>query len=126
VPSEAVQLKAVNPVSLFLGLHKSKTIVVKLSFLFMLDSFGGSFVLQSIISGWFHTTYNTSYETLGAMVFICNIVAGVSALFAAKLADNIGLVLTMVVTCVSLLCIRINTYCVNFLEKYVVLIRPFA
>ena len=32
------------------------------------------------------------------MVFVCNIVAGVSALFAAKLADKIGLILTMVVT----------------------------
>jgi MFS family permease len=31
-------------------------------------------------------------------VFVCNIVAGVSALFAAKLADRIGLILTMVVT----------------------------
>jgi MFS family permease len=98
VPSEAAQVKAVNPLSLFLGLHKSKAVVAKLSLLFMLDSFGGSFVLQSIISGWFHTTYNTSYETLGTIVFICNIVAGVSALFAAKLADEIGLVLTMVVT----------------------------
>ena len=42
--------------------------------------------------------YNTSYATLGTIVFICNIVAGVSALFAARLADNIGLILTMVVT----------------------------
>jgi ABC-type dipeptide/oligopeptide/nickel transport system permease component len=32
------------------------------------------------------------------MVFICNIVAGISALFAAKLADQIGLIMTMVVT----------------------------
>ena len=32
------------------------------------------------------------------MVFVCNLLAGVSALFAARLADRIGLVLTMVVT----------------------------
>jgi hypothetical protein len=35
---------------------------------------------------------------LGTIVFICNIVAGVSALFAAKLADVVGLIMTMVVT----------------------------
>ena len=51
VPSEA---KMANPVSMFMGLHKSKMIVVKLSALFMLDSFGGSFVLQSIMSDWFY------------------------------------------------------------------------
>lgn len=32
------------------------------------------------------------------MVFFCNIFAGISALFAAKLADSIGLIMTMVVT----------------------------
>ena len=35
---------------------------------------------------------------LGSIVFICNLVAGVSALFAAKLAEKIGLITTMVVT----------------------------
>ncbi len=87
-----------NPVSVFLGLHKSKLLVLKLSALFMLDSFAGSFVLQTIISAWFHHTYGTSPEKLGALVFVCNIVAGVSALFAASLADKIGLINTMVVT----------------------------
>lgn len=32
-------------------------IVIKLSFLFMLDAFAGSFVLQSIMSGWFNVKY---------------------------------------------------------------------
>jgi len=41
----------------FMGLRKSKHVVVKLSLLFMLDSFGGSFILQSIISGWMHDKY---------------------------------------------------------------------
>ena len=57
VPLELSEAKIANPVSLFLGLHKSKMIVVKLSALFMLDSFGGSFVLQSIMSAWFHKKY---------------------------------------------------------------------
>jgi MFS family permease len=32
------------------------------------------------------------------MIFVCNLVAGISALFAAKLAEVIGLIMTMVVT----------------------------
>lgn len=87
-----------NPVGVFLGLHKSKLLVLKLSALFMLDSFAGSFVLQTIISAWFYHTYGTSPAKLGGLVFVCNIVAGVSALFAAQLADKIGLINTMVVT----------------------------
>jgi len=82
----------------FLGLHKSKYIVMQLCMLFMLDAFAGSFVLQSIIANWFYDTYSTSSDKIGMMLFVCNIVAGISALFAAKLADHIGLIATMFVT----------------------------
>jgi len=92
------QLAAKSLTSQFLGLHKSKWIVFQLSLLFMLDSFAGSFVLQSIISNWFYDVYHTSSEKIGTMLFFCNIVAGVSALFAAKLADLIGLISTMFIT----------------------------
>lgn len=84
--------------SSFLGLHKSKFIVLHLSLLFMIDSFAGSFVLQSMISNWFFVEYKTNPAVLGSIIFFCNLVAGISALFAATLADHIGLVLTMVVT----------------------------
>lgn len=85
-------------ISSFLGLHKSKGIVMQLSLLFMLDSFAGSFVLQSIISAWFFSVYKTPTVTLGSIVFYCNVIAGISALFAAEIARAIGLVMTMVVT----------------------------
>lgn len=94
----AAKVKQVNPVTLFLGLHKSKWIVLKLSALFMIDSFAGSFILQSLICSWFHNVYNTPAKTLGLIIFVCNLFAGISALFAAKLANAIGLILTMVVT----------------------------
>lgn len=93
-----VTVKNANPISLFLGLHQSKSIVLKLSILFTLDSFAGSFVLQSLTAAWFSSVYGTPENVLGSMVFICNIVAGVSALFAATLAEWIGLVMTMAVT----------------------------
>eukprot|EP01041_Mallomonas_annulata_P012729 gene12729-26814_t len=98
VSSISLKVKDANPVSLFLGLHKSKRIVLHLCLLFMIDAFAGSFVLQSLISGWFNSQYHTTPERLGTIVFICNIAAGVSALFAAKLANVIGLILTMGLT----------------------------
>jgi hypothetical protein len=53
----STETKISDPVSMFMGLHKSKTIVVKLSAMFMLDALGGSFILQSIMSDWFHNRY---------------------------------------------------------------------
>lgn len=50
VPLKDVKDKVVNPVSLFLGLHKSKGIVLKLSCLFIIDAFGGSFIFQVFFS----------------------------------------------------------------------------
>lgn len=97
VPSET-KSKVVNPVTLFMGLHKSKLIVLRLSFLFMIDAFAGSFVLQSLVSEWFVLTYQARVSQIGLILFCCNIVAGVSSLFAAKLAEVIGLIMTMVVT----------------------------
>lgn len=82
----------------FLGLHKSKMIVFKLSLLFILDSFAGGFILTSLISAWFQLKFDTSPVSLGTMIFVCNLVAGISALFAATLADKIGLIWTMAVT----------------------------
>jgi hypothetical protein len=57
VPVAPSEVKITNPVFMFLGLHKSKSIVVKLSALFMLDALGGSFILQSIMCDWFHNRY---------------------------------------------------------------------
>ncbi len=98
VPEDYAVIKNVDPINLFFGLHKSKNIVLHLAFLFSLDSFAGSFVLQSFIANWFEETYHTDPSKLGIILFCCNIVAGISALLAAKIADFIGLVLTMVVT----------------------------
>ena len=64
---------SVNPISLFLGLHQSKGIVLQLSALFCLDAFAGSFVLQSIMCGWFYMQFGTSADKLGSMIFVCNL-----------------------------------------------------
>lgn len=82
----------------FLGLGQSRTVVLKLSGLFALDSFGGGFVMQSFAAYWFYLRFGAEPRTLGAIFFWANIFAGVSALFASKLARRIGLIRTMVVT----------------------------
>ena len=72
--------------------------VARLSALFGLDAFAGGFVIQSIVSYWFHTRFGLPIGQLGAVFFGANILAGISALLAARLAARFGLVNTMVFT----------------------------
>jgi MFS family permease len=81
-----------------LGLHRSRGIVAKLAALFSLDAFAGGFVVQSIVAYWFHLRFGVEPAMLGAIFFGANILAGVSALTAARLASRIGLINTMVFT----------------------------
>ncbi|MBI4641008.1 MAG: MFS transporter [Candidatus Tectomicrobia bacterium] len=80
------------------GLHRSRWVVFKLSALFSLDSFGGGFVMQSIIAYWFYLRFGVEPAVLGSIFFGANILAGISSLLAARIADRIGLVNTMVYT----------------------------
>lgn len=82
----------------FLGVGRSRAIVLKLSSLFALDSFGGGFVVQSFAAYWFYLRFGVSSAKLGVIFFWANILAGISAVFASRLASRIGLVRTMVVT----------------------------
>ena len=81
-----------------LGLHASKGVVLRLSALFSLDAFAGGFVIQSIVAYWFHVKFGVAPGTLGSIFFAANILAGLSALYAVRLARKIGLVRTMVFT----------------------------
>jgi MFS family permease len=80
------------------GLHRSRTVVLKLSALFSIDAFAGGFVLQSILAYWFHLRFNVQPAVLGSIFFGANILAGLSALSAAWVASKIGLIRTMVFT----------------------------
>jgi MFS family permease len=81
-----------------LGLHKSRSVVMKLSSLFALDAFAGGFVIQSMVAYWFHIKFNVDTALLGSIFFGANIFAGLSGLLAASLANRIGLINTMVFT----------------------------
>jgi MFS family permease len=81
-----------------LGLHRSRSVVLKLSALFALDAFAGGFVIQSMVAYWFHIKFGIDAAILGSIFFGANILAGVSALLAVRLASRIGLINTMVFT----------------------------
>ena len=93
--------RATPPASLlarFSGLHQSHAVVMRLSALFALDSFGGGFVVQSFAAYWFYLRFGVEPKTLGTLFFAANVLAGFSALVATRLANRIGLINTMVVT----------------------------
>ena len=80
------------------GVVKSRGIVAKLSALFALDSFAGGLIVQSILAWWFYRRFGLSPAVLGSIFFGANVLAGISALAAARLAKRFGLVNTMVFT----------------------------
>jgi MFS family permease len=90
--AEASQTKKV------LGLHKSKNVVFKLSALFALDAFAGGLIVQSMMAYWFYIKFNLNVSMLGNIFFGANILAGISALLAVKIAQKFGLINTMVFT----------------------------
>ncbi|MGD0019765.1 MAG: MFS transporter [Candidatus Limnocylindrales bacterium] len=81
-----------------LGLHRSRGTVARLSALFALDAFGGGLVVQSLVAYWFHLRFGADVAVLGGVFFCANLLAGISALAATRIADRIGLVRTMVFT----------------------------
>ena len=81
-----------------LGLHRSRATVFQLAGLFALDAFAGGLVIQSMLSYWFHIKYGLPAGVLGSIFFGANILAGISALLAVRLARQIGLIRTMVFT----------------------------
>jgi len=80
------------------GVHKSRHVVAKLSGLFAVDAFAGGFVLQSFAAYWFYLRFGVKPAALGAIFFWANVLSGISALLASRLAARLGLVRTMVLT----------------------------
>ncbi|HEY7695126.1 MAG TPA: MFS transporter [Nitrososphaeraceae archaeon] len=77
---------------------RSKKIVGMLSALFAVDSFAGGFVIQSVVSLWFFTRFGADLIILSYIFSAAGVLTALSYLAAAKIADRIGLVNTMVFT----------------------------
>ena len=94
IPKNTVQ----RTVKRSLGLHRSRGVVLRLSGLFALDAFGGGLVVQSMVAYWFHVKFGIEAGVIGSIFFGANVLAGISALLAGRLAKKIGLINTMVFT----------------------------
>ncbi len=97
-PNVEVQDAPDVSISRRLGLHRSQRTVARLSVLFGLDAFGGGFVVQSLVAYWFHLRFGADPALIGGVLFAANLLAGISALVAGRIAARIGLIETMVVT----------------------------
>ena len=82
----------------YLGLYKSRGVVLKLSSLFALDAFAGGLIIQTMFAYWFHVKFGVEPGVIGSIFFGANILAGISALLAAPMSRKFGLINTMVFT----------------------------
>jgi MFS family permease len=96
--SPGIESRAEARATSLFRVDRSRGVVMRLSALFALDSFGGGFVVQSIVAWWFHVRFGLSASIIGSIFFGANLLAGVSALAAARIARRIGLLNTMVFT----------------------------
>lgn len=97
--SKHVEVEAIQDTTRrILGLHRSRHVVFKLSSLFAMDAFAGGLLVQSLMAYWFHVRFGVGSGVLGNIFFGANILAGVSALLAVRLAQTFGLINTMVFT----------------------------
>jgi MFS family permease len=96
--SDGVEAARVEGARRFVGLHRSRGTVARLSALFGLDALAGGFVIQSIAAYWFHVRWGLSPATLGLLFFWVGVLSGLSLLAAGWMAERFGLLNTMVFT----------------------------
>ncbi|MFH1141891.1 MAG: MFS transporter, partial [Chloroflexota bacterium] len=77
---------------------QSRRIIFTLSALFSVDHFAGGLVSQSLVSLWFFTKFGVALRDIGLIFFGSQVLAAISLWVAAKLANRIGLINTMVFT----------------------------
>jgi predicted MFS family arabinose efflux permease len=81
-----------------LGLGRSRRIVLELAGLQAVDALAGGFIMQSLLAYWFHLRFGVGPEELGALFFGTSLLSALSFLGAARVAERIGLLNTMVFT----------------------------
>lgn len=77
---------------------QTRSMVGKICALFALDSFGGGFLTDALVSYWFFRRFGLNEERLAILFFAVHVLNALSHLGAAFLARRIGLVRTMVFT----------------------------
>jgi MFS family permease len=94
----ARRLEAVPLPTRSLGLARSRRVVFPLAGLQAVDAFAGGFIMQSLLAYWFHLRFGVSAEALGALFFGTSLLSALSFLVAARVAERMGLLNTMVFT----------------------------
>jgi predicted MFS family arabinose efflux permease len=79
-------------------LGPSRGVVLKLTALFSVDSFGGGIVVQSILALWLFERFGLSVSDAAQLFFWMNLLAAISFPLAVRIAARIGLINTMVFT----------------------------
>jgi MFS family permease len=79
-------------------LVRSRAIVLQLTALFALDSFGGGFAVDSMLALWLFLRFDSSLQTAAAVFFAARLLSAFSQLVSPLLARRIGLIETMVFT----------------------------
>ena len=80
------------------GPGESRGIVLRLTALFSLDSFGGGFAINTILVLWLLKRHALSLELTSAAMFAAALLSALSQLASVPLARRIGLIRTMVFT----------------------------
>jgi MFS family permease len=94
---EPVSASEAQPAAGF-RLHKSRSVVRRLTALFAIDALGGGFVIQSFLVYWFSLRFGLTPAELGPLFFGVNALKALSYPLAVWLANRIGLINTMVIT----------------------------
>jgi predicted MFS family arabinose efflux permease len=81
-----------------LPLAESRGVVLRLSALFTLDSFGGGFAVQTLLVAWFLARWHLPVEQVGFVFGAAQLLSAASQLAAPVIAQRIGLIRTMVFT----------------------------
>jgi MFS family permease len=79
-------------------LDRSRAIVLRLSALFALDSFGGGFAVDSMLALWLFLRFDLSLPAVGSVFFAARLLSAFSQLVSPRLAARFGLIETMVFT----------------------------
>jgi MFS family permease len=79
-------------------LAESRHVVLKLAALFSVDSFGGGFVVQSLLVLWLYRRFHLDERTAAAVFFVAGTLSGFSQILSPWVAARIGLIRTMVYT----------------------------
>lgn len=96
--SSQVEARPIGGASVSGRLVRSRPVVVRLSGLFALDSFGGGFAVQSFLVFFLAKRFDASPEQLGLLFFAVGFLQAGSFLAATRIAERIGLLNTMVFT----------------------------